>query len=65
MKIQTVRGMQDLLPEKQEIYSFVTDKVAEVLHAYGYRQIGLPLLESTNLFERTVGEATDIVEKEM
>ncbi|MDZ7683884.1 MAG: histidine--tRNA ligase [Gammaproteobacteria bacterium] len=65
MNIQTVRGMQDLLPEKQEIYTFVTDKIAEVLDSYGYRHVGLPLLESTHLFERTVGEATDIVEKEM
>lgn len=65
MKIQAVRGMQDLLPDKQEIYAYVTEQVAAVLDAYGYRQLGLPVLESTHLFKRTVGESTDIVEKEM
>lgn len=65
MKFQTVRGMQDLLPEKQEIIRFVSDKVRGVLAEYGYREIGLPVLESTSLFRRLVGESTDIVEKEM
>jgi len=65
VKFQAVRGMQDLLPEKQEIVRFVSDKAREVLAAYGYREIGLPVLESTQLFQRLVGESTDIVEKEM
>lgn len=65
MKYQAVRGMQDLLPDKQEIIRFVSDKIREVLSSYGYREIGLPVLESTELFQRLVGEATDIVEKEM
>ncbi|MCB1693328.1 MAG: histidine--tRNA ligase [Pseudomonadales bacterium] len=57
--------MQDLLPEKQEIFRHIAHTIGDVLSAYGYREVGLPLLESTGLFERVVGEATDIVEKEM
>ncbi|MCB1647640.1 MAG: histidine--tRNA ligase, partial [Pseudomonadales bacterium] len=57
--------MQDLLPAQQEIYSHVLSVVAGVLNQYGYDQIGMPLLESTGLFKRLVGEATDVVEKEM
>ncbi|MEX0942185.1 MAG: histidine--tRNA ligase [Pseudomonadales bacterium] len=65
VKIQAVRGMQDLLPEKQEIFRFISETARDVLDQYGYREIGLPVLESTDLFQRLVGEATDIVEKEM
>ncbi|MEX1237518.1 MAG: ATP phosphoribosyltransferase regulatory subunit, partial [Pseudomonadales bacterium] len=57
--------MQDLLPEKQEIFRFISETARDVLDQYGYREIGLPVLESTDLFQRLVGEATDIVEKEM
>ena len=65
MKIQAVRGMQDLLPRQKEIYRYIEDTLRDVLAAYGYREIGLPLIEFTNLFSRLVGEDTDIVEKEM
>ncbi|MFT6011400.1 MAG: histidyl-tRNA synthetase [Candidatus Azotimanducaceae bacterium] len=65
MKIQAVRGMQDLLPRQQAIFSHITATVREVVVGYGYEQIGMPILESTSLFKRAVGEATDIVEKEM
>ena len=65
MKIQAIRGMQDLLPRQQAIFSHITTTVSEVLNSYGYEKIGLPVLESTALFKRAVGEATDIVEKEM
>ena len=65
MKIQAVRGMQDLLPRKKKIFRFIEDTVRDVLDSYGYREIGIPVLESTDLFCRLVGEATDIVEKEM
>jgi histidyl-tRNA synthetase len=63
--IQALRGMQDLLPERKRLFRLVEDAAREVLGSYGYEEIGLPILESTNLFKRTVGEATDIVEKEM
>ena len=65
MKIQAVRGMQDLLPAQKKISRAIEDVVREVLAAYGYREIGLPQLEQTELFKRVVGENTDIVEKEM
>ena len=65
MKIQAVRGMQDLLPAQKKISRTIEDVVREVLAAYGYREIGLPQLEQTELFKRVVGENTDIVEKEM
>ena len=65
MKIQAVRGMQDLLPRQKEIFRFVEDKVRDVLRSYGYQELGFPVIESTDLFSRLVGEATDVVEKEM
>ncbi len=65
MKIQAVRGMQDLLPRQKEIFRFIEDTVRDVLGSYGYQEVGLPVIESTNLFKRLVGEDTDIVEKEM
>ncbi len=57
--------MQDLLPAQKEIGRTIEDVVRDVLSAYGYREIGLPQLEQTDLFKRVVGENTDIVEKEM
>ena len=65
MKIQAVRGMQDLVPERRELFRYIEDTVRATLDTYGYREIGLPVIESTHLFQRLVGEATDIVEKEM
>ena len=50
MKVKALRGMQDLLPEKQAIFRHITSRVGELLDTYGYRQIGLPLLESPHLF---------------
>jgi histidyl-tRNA synthetase len=57
--------MQDLLPRQKEIFRFIEDKVNAVLRAYGYQEVGMPVIESTHLFKRLVGENTDIVEKEM
>jgi len=57
--------MQDLLPGQQALFSHISSVVGNVLHRYGYAELGMPLLESTHLFKRVVGEATDIVEKEM
>jgi histidyl-tRNA synthetase len=65
MNIQAVRGMQDLLPAQKKISRTIEDVVREVFASYGYREIGLPQLEQTELFKRVVGENTDIVEKEM
>ncbi|KTD21293.1 histidine--tRNA ligase [Legionella londiniensis] len=64
-RIQAVRGMNDILPEESCRWRFLTDAFARCLIQYGYKEIKTPLLESTQLFKRTIGEVTDIVEKEM
>lgn len=63
--MQSIRGMQDILPAEAPYWETLDAVVAEVFAAYGYQPIRLPLLERTELFERAVGEVTDIVEKEM
>ena len=65
MKIQSIRGMNDLLPEQSAIWQYLERTVAEVLASYSYREIRFPILEQTEMFKRAVGEVTDIVEKEM
>ena len=62
---QLVRGMQDILPADTGRWREVEAVVTDVLGRYGYSEIRLPLVESTALFSRGVGEATDLVEKEM
>lgn len=57
--------MQDLLPDTKRLFRVVEDAAREVFSDYGYEEIGMPVLESTNLFKRAVGEETDIVSKEM
>lgn len=57
--------MQDILPAQKAIYRHIETTVRTVFSGYGYQEVGLPLLEQTNLFKRLVGENTDIVEKEM
>jgi histidyl-tRNA synthetase len=57
--------MQDLLPKKQEVFRRIKDVVRRVFSAYGYGEIDFPVIEYTQLFSRSVGESTDIVEKEM
>ena len=64
-KFQSVRGFNDVLPADAAAWQFVHDTAAEVFAAYGYAEIRLPLLERTELFERSIGETTDVVEKEM
>ncbi|MCK7551825.1 MULTISPECIES: histidine--tRNA ligase [Marinobacter] len=64
-KIQAIRGMNDILPEQTPIWQFVEGKVRKVLAGYGYREIRMPIVEQTDLFKRSIGEVTDIVEKEM
>ncbi len=63
--IQAIRGMNDLLPETVVAWRRVEDVCREVLAAYGYMEIRLPIVEKTQLFARSIGELTDIVEKEM
>ncbi len=64
-KIQAIRGMNDILPEESPLWEFFEDAVRSWLRAYGYRAIRTPILEKTGLFVRSIGAATDIVEKEM
>lgn len=63
--IKAIRGMQDLMPERKRYYRRVEDAARSIFSQYGFQEVGLPILESTPLFKRLVGEATDIVEKEM
>jgi histidyl-tRNA synthetase len=63
--IQAIRGMNDILPADAALWEFFEDTVRDWLRAYGYQQIRTPIVESTDLFIRSIGEVTDIVEKEM
>lgn len=62
---RSVRGMVDILPEDSGHWQRLEAVASAVLHRYGYQEIRLPLIESTHLFSRSIGEVTDIVEKEM
>jgi histidyl-tRNA synthetase len=64
-KIQAIRGMNDLLPEQSPIWQLVESTLIDILQRYGYQEIRFPIVESTELFKRSIGEVTDIVEKEM
>ena len=57
--------MNDILPEAAGTWSYLESVVREIVESYGYSEIRLPLLEYTDLFKRSIGEVTDIVEKEM
>jgi histidyl-tRNA synthetase len=63
--IQPVRGMNDVLPDKAPLWDRVESTAADLFASYGYRRMRLPVLERTELFSRSIGELTDIVEKEM
>ncbi|WP_044498588.1 histidine--tRNA ligase [Pseudomonas saudimassiliensis] len=63
--LQAVRGMNDILPADSALWQYLESTVAKVLAGYGYQQIRLPIVEPTELFKRSIGEVTDIVEKEM
>lgn len=64
-KIQAIRGMNDILPEQTPTWQLVETTVRKVLKQYGYQEIRMPVVEQTDLFRRSIGEVTDIVEKEM
>jgi len=63
--IQSVRGMNDILPGESELWELFEETVRSWLKSYGYRPVRLPIVEPTPLFKRAIGEVTDIVEKEM
>jgi histidyl-tRNA synthetase len=63
--IQAIRGMNDILPSETPIWQQVETILRHIMQTYAYHEIRLPILEKSELFKRAVGEATDIVEKEM
>ncbi len=63
--IQAIRGMRDILPDQTPLWQLFEGRVRGVLAGYGYSEIRMPVLEMTDLFKRSIGEVTDIVEKEM
>ncbi|MBT8147204.1 MAG: histidine--tRNA ligase [Gammaproteobacteria bacterium] len=64
-KIQAIRGMNDILPTETPIWQYLERCFQNVVARYGYNEIRFPILEQTQLFKRSIGEVTDIVEKEM
>lgn len=64
-KFQSIKGFYDILPEATPLWFKLEDTARQLLSQYGYNNIRMPLVESTDLFVRSVGEHTDIVEKEM
>ncbi|MDD1784180.1 histidine--tRNA ligase [Enterovibrio sp. ZSDZ35] len=63
--IQAIRGMNDCLPTQSPLWQKVEGTVKDVVSAYGYSEVRMPIVEMTNLFCRAIGEVTDVVEKEM
>jgi histidyl-tRNA synthetase len=63
--IQAIRGMNDLLPDQSPAWQQVESTIRRVAASYGYSEIRMPVIENTALFKRSIGEVTDIVEKEM
>lgn len=64
-KVKAIRGMNDILPHETPVWQYLERRVRSVLSAYGYSEIRMPIVEQTDLFKRSIGEVTDIVEKEM
>ena len=65
IKPSTIRGMNDLLPEVIATWRHLEQIIITMVESYGYKEIRLPILERTELFQRSIGTDTDIVEKEM
>jgi histidyl-tRNA synthetase len=63
--IQAIKGMNDILPYEMSYWHFVEGALRVLAKSYGYKEIRFPIVEYTSLFQRTIGEVTDIVEKEM
>lgn len=65
MNVKRLKGFRDILPEETPAWARVEEAVARIFGSYGYSEIRVPLLEQAQLFQRSIGETTDIVEKEM
>ncbi|KAA0020528.1 histidine--tRNA ligase [Salinicola corii] len=64
-KLQAIRGMNDLLPDRSPAWQYLERQLRSLVDRYDYREIRTPIVEQTALFARSIGEATDVVEKEM
>ncbi len=64
-KLQAIKGMPDILPDAISSWQHVESVIRGIMHSYTYSEIRMPTLEKTSLFSRSIGEVTDIVEKEM
>ena len=65
MSIKALKGFKDILPDEVGLWQFIEQTARDVFHRYGLEEIKVPILERTDLFVRTIGASTDIVEKEM
>ncbi|MDY0212862.1 MAG: histidine--tRNA ligase [Desulfuromonadaceae bacterium] len=65
MSITGIKGMNDILPHDIAAWQFLEQQARQIFHTYGYKEIRVPVVEKTELFSRSIGETTDIVEKEM
>ena len=63
--IQAIRGMNDCAPTESPLWQWIEAQVRNVLNSYGYSEVRMPIVESTPLFARAIGEVTDVVSKEM
>lgn len=64
-EIQAIRGMNDCLPQETPVWQYLEQQLRTIVASYGYDEIRFPIVEMTELFKRSIGEVTDIVEKEM
>lgn len=64
-KLTAIRGMNDILPEQMQYWHWLEEQLRKLAKRYGYQEIRTPIVEKTELFARSIGEVTDIVEKEM
>jgi len=65
MTIQALKGFKDILPDEVRVWQHIEATARGIFHRFGFTEIRVPILEKTELFARSIGEATDIVEKEM
>jgi len=65
LSITGIKGMNDILPHDIAAWQFLEQQARQIFHTYGYKEIRVPVVEKTELFSRSIGETTDIVEKEM
>lgn len=63
--IQAIRGMNDCSPTESPLWQWIEGQVRQILSSYGYSEVRMPIVESTPLFARAIGEVTDVVSKEM